>query len=113
MPTTPVRPIPASTSYPSASSFDATRTTSVQHQITELVKESTTDQDVQDALMSPNPPDFILGPELDTEVISPGHSFVWKYGTSKGKYLALCFWPSKVDGTPHAVMGMFKLFHLT
>ena len=80
--------------------------------VLDKVKESTTDQDVQDALMSPNPPDFILGPELDTEVISPGHSFVWKYGTSKGKYLALCFWPSKVDGTPHAIMGMFKLFHL-
>jgi hypothetical protein len=76
------------------------------------VKESTTNQDVADALMSPNPPDFILGPELDAEVISPGHTFVWKYGTSKGKYLALCFWPSKVDGTPHAIMGMFKLFHM-
>jgi len=76
------------------------------------VKESTTKQDVPDALTSPNPPDFLLGPELDTEVSSPGHSFVWHYGTSKGKYLALCFWPSKVDGTPHAVMGMFRLFHL-
>ncbi len=80
--------------------------------VLDKVKEATTDQDVQEALMSPNPPDFLLGPELDTEVISPGHTFVWKYGTSKGKYLALCFWPSKVDGTPHAIMGMFKLFHL-
>jgi hypothetical protein len=77
------------------------------------VKESTTDQDVQDALMSDQDPAFLLGPELDTNIISPGHTFVWKYATSKGKYLALCFWPSKVDGTPHAVMGMFKLFHLT
>jgi hypothetical protein len=80
--------------------------------VLDKVKESTTNQDVADALMSPNQPPFILGPELDTEVISPGHTFVWKYGTSKGKYLALCFWPSKVDGTPHAIMGMFKLFHL-
>jgi hypothetical protein len=76
------------------------------------VKESTTNQDVQDALMSDEDPSFVLGPELDTNIISPGHTFVWKYGTSRGKYLALCFWPSKVDGTPHAVMGMFKLFHL-
>ena len=80
--------------------------------VLDKVKEATTDQDVQDALMSPDQPDFLLGPELDTEIISPGHSFVWRYGTSKGKYLALCFWPSKVDGTPHAIMGMFKLFHL-
>jgi len=81
--------------------------------ILDKVKESTTKQDVQNALMSPDQPAFLLGPELDAEIISPGHTFVWKYGTSKGKYLALCFWPSKVDGTPHAVMGMFKLFHLT
>ena len=32
----------------------------------------------------------------------------------KGKYLVMCFWPSKMDGvTPHAVMGMFRLFHLS
>ena len=45
-------------------------------------------------------------------MISPGHSFVWKYGVPKGKYVVMCFMPSKVDGTPHALMGMFKLFHL-
>jgi len=76
------------------------------------VKESTTDQDIADALTSPNPPDFFLAGAAETNVISPGHSFVWKYGVPKGKYVVLCFMPSKVDGTPHALMGMFKLFHM-
>jgi hypothetical protein len=76
------------------------------------VKESTTDQDIADALTSPNPPDFFLAGADETNVISPGHSFIWKYSLPKGKYVVLCFMPSKVDGTPHALMGMFKLFHL-
>ncbi len=80
--------------------------------ILDKVDEATTDQDVADAFMSPDPPTFFLGQSINAEVISPGHTFVWKYHTSKGKYLATCFWPSKVDGTPHAIMGMFKLFHL-
>jgi hypothetical protein len=80
--------------------------------VLDRVKESTTNADVQAALTSPNPPAFDLGTKAETNVISPGHTFVWRYGTHKGKYLALCFWPSKVDGTPHAFMGMFKLFHL-
>ena len=45
--------------------------------------------------------------------MSPGHTVIWRYHTSAGKYLALCFWPSNVDGGPHAFMGMWKLFHLT
>ncbi len=47
------------------------------------------------------------------EVVSPEHTMIWRYGTSVGKYLVLCFWPSKVDGTPHAFMGMWKVFRLT
>jgi hypothetical protein len=81
--------------------------------VLDRVKESTTKADVLAALSSPNPPAFDLGTKADTNVISPGHSFVWHYGTHRGKYLAMCFWPSKVDGTPHAFMGMFKLFHLS
>ena len=34
------------------------------------------------------------------------------YDLPRGQYLAQCFWPSKIDGTPHAFMGMLKLFHL-
>jgi hypothetical protein len=50
--------------------------------------------------------------EIDTGVVSPNHTFLWTYDLPKGKYLAQCFWPSKIDGTPHALMGMLKLFHL-
>jgi len=45
-------------------------------------------------------------------VISPGHTMVWKYALPKGKYIIMCFWPSKTDGMPHFSMGMYKLFHL-
>jgi len=78
------------------------------------VKESTTNQDVQDYFDSgaQGPPPFALPDSTETNVISPGHSFVWKYHLSKGKYLTLCFYPSKSDGMPHAFMGMWKLFHL-
>ena len=61
--------------------------------------------------MSPTgPPTFIAkdGAATDTGVISPGHTFRWKYCLPKGKYFSACFWPSKVDGTPHAFMGMFE-----
>jgi hypothetical protein len=80
--------------------------------VLDQVTESTTDADVQAALSSPNPPAFDLGTKAETNIISPGHSFVWHYGAPKGKYLSMCFWPSRIDGTPHALMGMFKLFHL-
>jgi hypothetical protein len=52
------------------------------------------------------------GATTDTGVISPGHRFLWAYDLPKGKYLASCFWPSKMDGTPHAFMGMLKFTNL-
>jgi hypothetical protein len=78
------------------------------------VKASTTKGDVQNWISTPSgPPPFAVGPEVDANIVSPGHTMIWRYHTSAGKYLALCFWPSKVDGRPHAFMGMWKLFHLT
>jgi hypothetical protein len=49
---------------------------------------------------------------IDTGVISPRHKFLWTYDLPRGKYLAQCFWPSRIDGTPHALMGMLKLLQL-
>jgi len=49
----------------------------------------------------------------DTGIISPGHTFRWKYHVPKGTYFSACFWPSKVDGTPHAFMGMIDVFDLS
>ena len=61
--------------------------------------------------MSPTgPPTFIAkdGAAADTGVISPGHTFRVEVRPAEGQVLrGLCFWPSKVDGTPHAIMGMF------
>jgi hypothetical protein len=53
------------------------------------------------------------GSSAGTGVISPGHSFRWKFAVHKGTYGSACFWPSKVDGTPHAIMGMTAVFSLS
>jgi hypothetical protein len=82
------------------------------------VKESTTKKDVNDYIAStagdPNapPPSWALRASTDTGFVSPGHTIVWKYHLPIGKYIAMCFWPSKADGTPHFYMGMYRLFHL-
>ncbi|HEY3528758.1 MAG TPA: hypothetical protein VGK78_06370 [Nocardioides sp.] len=79
------------------------------------VTEPTTVQDIVDYFMSgdQNPPSFGRSGFTETNVISPGHTFVWKYRVPRGKYAVMCFWPSKTDGvTPHAAMGMITLFHM-
>jgi flagellar hook-length control protein FliK len=79
------------------------------------VKKSTTDADVQAWLAAPSgPPTFFKpgGGEADTEVVSPGHTIVWKYHVPKGKYLSLCFYPDKDTGVPHAFMGMYALMNM-
>jgi hypothetical protein len=82
----------------------------------EQVLNSTTDQDVMDWLMNPSgPPTFFQpgGGAASTEVVSPGHTIVWKYHVPRGKYVSLCFYPDKVTGAPHAFAGMmFALFRL-
>jgi hypothetical protein len=78
------------------------------------VQESTTTQDVLDyiALNTQDPPSWALPAGAEAGVISPGHTFIWKYSLPKGKYIVMCFWPSKTNGMPHFSMGMFRLFHL-
>ncbi|WP_151084165.1 hypothetical protein [Nocardioides cynanchi] len=80
----------------------------------EQVRKSTTDQDVMNWLMNPSgPPTFFKqgGATASTEVISPGHTIVWKYHVPKGQYVSLCFYPDKDSGAPHAFAGMmFALF---
>jgi len=83
--------------------------------VLEHVKKSTTKKDVRDFFKNPaGNPDFEAkdGRGTDTGVISPGHRFLWSYHLPSGKYLTMCFWPSKLDGTPHAFMGMWKLGNL-
>lgn len=78
------------------------------------VKKSTTLKQVQKCFQGTGPCDFRAKDRagIDTGVVSPHHTFLWTYDLPKGKFLAQCFWPSKMDGTPHAFMGMLAFMHL-
>ena len=77
------------------------------------VKKSTTMRQVNACFQTGKCPIFAKdGANTDTGVVSPGKQFLWHYNLPKGKYLAQCFWPSKMDGTPHAFMGMLKFTQL-
>ena len=76
------------------------------------VKKSTTNHQVAQFFAGSGPPTFFAKGKASTGVVSPGHTFLWAYHLTKGKYLAACFWPSKVDGMPHAFMGMWLLTKL-
>jgi hypothetical protein len=78
------------------------------------VKKSTTTQQVRKCFKGTGPCNFRAADHAhaSTGVISPGKTMIWSYSLTKGKFLVDCFWPSKMTGLPHALMGMFKLFHL-
>jgi hypothetical protein len=57
-------------------------------------------------------PSFGLPGQAGTLIVSPGHTIVWPYDLTRGKYVTACFWPSKKTGMPHALMGMWDLVHL-
>lgn len=76
------------------------------------VKDFVTPRMVHNALMSPNPPSWMLPAGSQTGVLSPNHAQVWHYSLPPGKYLIACFWPDDDTGMPHAFMGMWKLITL-
>jgi len=77
------------------------------------VVDTATDQDVADWFNNPaGPPTWMSGTSFNTEVISPGHTFYWKFSLPTGRYAIDCFFPSKVNGMPHAFMGMYKVVTL-
>jgi hypothetical protein len=78
------------------------------------VKKSTTKRTVAKYFASgaQAQPKWVLGEMAEGMVLSPGHSMVWKYDVSHGKYIALCWWPSAENGMPHAMMGMWRLLNL-
>jgi hypothetical protein len=78
----------------------------------EQVKKGTTEADIAAAFQGGPDPSVKNGGTTGTGVISPGHTFLWGYDLPKGTYAALCFWPSKSDGMPHALMGMHDVFKL-
>ena len=78
----------------------------------EQVKKGTKDSDISAAFQGGPDPTVHGGGSTETGVISPGHRFLWTYDLPHGRYAALCFMPSDVDGTPHAIMGMHTVFNL-
>jgi hypothetical protein len=77
------------------------------------VKNGTTVEDVLAAFTGGPDPSAQDHAQAGTGVISPGHTFRWAYALPKGHYASMCFFPSKVDGTPHAFMGMVAVFDLS
>lgn len=76
------------------------------------VKKGTTKKQFASLFTGTGPPTFVLKGSTDTGVISPGHTFLWAYHLPKGRYGVTCFWPSKADGMPHALMGMITMTNL-
>ena len=79
------------------------------------VKPGTTDRQVQRYFDSGshNPPPFLLsGPEMGTDVLSPGQSLNFSYRLHRGTYLLACFVADDKTGMPHAYMGMHKVVRL-
>jgi hypothetical protein len=44
----------------------------------------------------------------DEGLVSPGHSYEFKYSLPTGNYIVACFMPDRKTGMPHAVMGMTR-----
>ena len=80
------------------------------------VAEGTTTDTVLEFLQSGdegNPP-WGLPAGMETGSLSPGRSMTVDYDLPPGQYVVMCFFPDpKMDGMPHAFMGMLKMIHLT
>ena len=78
------------------------------------VKRSTTRRQVRRAFAGQGPenPKWALRDYPGTLPRQSRRSIVWRYSYPRGKYLELCFWPSKEDGTSHAEMGMWNFITL-
>ena len=81
------------------------------------VKEGTTKKQVEQYLNSPaaqsgKQPSFALAGQVDTDVVSPGHTEGIHVNLPKGEYVSLCFFPDLKTGMPHAFMGMIGIYHL-
>ena len=77
------------------------------------VKDGTTRKQVIDSFSSPNPPDFVLPGEQDSDIVSPGHAMALHLQLPPGRYALMCFFPDPETGMPHAFMGMVRMVTLT
>ncbi|PVG83381.1 hypothetical protein DDE18_08805 [Nocardioides gansuensis] len=83
--------------------------------VMQQVVEGTTKAQVMEALMSGDqgPPPWALPAHLETSSLSPGNSMTVNYRLPRGQYVLLCFFPDpKMDGMPHALMGMIRMVHV-
>ena len=79
----------------------------------EQVKKGTKNSDITKFFNGEAKPPFVRGgASAETGVISPGHRFVWAYNLKPATFVVMCFWPSKTDGMPHALMGMHTITKL-
>jgi hypothetical protein len=79
------------------------------------VQPGTTEQEILDYFQSGSeePPPFYIADGLATEVVGPHQSMTLKYDLPAGTYAELCFFPDpKMDGMPHAFMGMIRIITL-
>ncbi|WP_457206345.1 hypothetical protein [Nocardioides sp. P5_C9_2] len=98
--------------------FKNTATAPVLHFMSmQQVKEGTTVEQVLETFQGPEgsgPPDWALQATLDTDVISNHRAMTVDYDLPAGQYVVLCFMPDpKMQGMPHAFMGMIEMIHLT
>ena len=77
------------------------------------VKDGTTRKQVIDSFSSPNPPDFVLPGEQESDIVSPGHAMSLHLQLPAGRYALMCFFPDPKTGMPHAFMGMVRMVTLT
>jgi hypothetical protein len=77
------------------------------------VAEGTTIDQVLEFFMSEEqgpPPEWFLPGYLETGSLSPGRSMTMNYKLPPGQYVLTCFFPDpKMQGMPHAFMGMIEM----
>lgn len=79
------------------------------------VKEGTTVEEVLASFQSDSQeiPPWALPGVMSTDVLSQGRSMTVDYDLPPGQYVVVCFMPDpKMDGMPHALMGMIEMIHL-
>ena len=76
------------------------------------VVQGTTVQDVMNALNGGPNPSASDNAQAGEGIVSPGHTVRWQVRLPAGEYAVMCFYPSKVNGMPHAFMGMVDVFQL-
>ena len=56
----------------------------------------------------------LLPAGMETGSLSPGQQHDGGLRPAPGQYVVMCFFPDpKMDGMPHAFMGMLEMIHLT